>query len=531
MPFASRATGRRPLAALLAALVSLLWGCGADASGDSPSGDPQTLPPGWTVYQGGSGLVILHPEEWTVVERGNGAFAVFHPGVDGGADAVAAVQPMERIDGSALGVATSVGEILPDLFPGATSSWFERVSTLPDVAMADLAYRAGGRDFSGTALCFHESGRGVLYAMASSADAPPDADGTMQRILTRFLYVPAGTEGASRGGEPPGGPGTPTRIPEMVAWTDPMEGAFTVPVPRGWEVEGGMVRYHAVDVRPDVLVTSPDGEVTLRIGDSFTPTFVTPGPMLTSTGFREGSWYSPDGLLRVMVNRYLPGAEFLSSFYLPQRVENAQVTERTDLPELSREALQLFAAAGIAARVHTGEVSFTASAGGGSRKGYALAQTLMVPLMGSPTDGNWFVTAFHGYLAPPEREAEATAVLADMVGGFRMNPQWVARQVQTTGEVSRISYDAQDEMYEIFGEVYANRQASEERIFRQYTELNRGLTVIQDPQSGERFQVPLGSKYWWRLDDAGPLLGTEGAIPPELPGYWVRRMDERTGGM
>jgi hypothetical protein len=114
-----------------------------------------------------------------------------------------------------------------------------------------------------------------------------------------------------------------------------------------------------------------------------------------------------------------------------------------------------------------------------------------------------------------------------MTGGFRMDPQWVARQARTAGQVSRISYDAQDEMYEIFGQVYADRQASEERIFRRYTELNRGLTVIEDPETGERFEVPLGSNYWWRLDDAGPLLGTEGALPPDLPGYWVRQMRMR----
>lgn len=108
-----------------------------------------------------------------------------------------------------------------------------------------------------------------------------------------------------------------------------------------------------------------------------------------------------------------------------------------------------------------------------------------------------------------------------------MDPQWVARQARTAGQVSRISYDAQDEMYEIFGQVYADRQASEERIFRRYTELNRGLTVIEDPETGERFEVPLGSNYWWRLDDAGPLLGTEGALPPDLPGYWVRQMRMR----
>lgn len=496
---------------LVVLLSSFALSCGG-----SGGADPGSARESWSLYRGDSGLVLLHPPGWTVHERGGGAFAVVHANPSGAADAVVAVQPIERIEGSALGVVREVGRVLPDLFPDARTDAPELCSEEPEVAVAELAYEAGGNEYVGTAMCFRSGRRGVLYAYAAGGGAPADVGGDMRRMLQTFRYTAPGGAGV-----PADGP------PETVAWRDPNENAFTCPVPRGWTVDGGLARFHAVDVRPEVLVTSPDGEILVRLGDAWIPPFVTPGPMLTSTGFGEGMWYSPDGLLRVLVQRYLPGAEFATAVYLPERVGSFRITRRNDLPQISSEAAARWRQAGIEVRVDTGEVEFTASTDDGSRFGYALAQTVFLPMMGSPSDGNWFVTALNGYLAAPGREAEAGAVMAAMLQGFRMNPQWVAGIVRTAGEVSRITWDTQQEINRIIHSTWTDRQASQDRTAERWAEANRGLTVIEDPATGEQFEVPLGSDYWWRLDDTGTLLGTEGALTPQVPGYWVREMEER----
>lgn len=494
---------------LLVLLPAVVLSCGGSGGADPGPGGAS-----WTLYRGDSGLVLLHPPGWTVHERGGGAFAVVHAGTSGGADAVVAVQPIERIEGSALGVVREVGRVLPDLFPEARIDAAELLSDEPEVAVADFAYRAGGTELGGTAMCFRSGGRGVLYATAAAASAPGPANADMLRMLRTFRYAAPGA------GVPPSGP------PQMVAWPDPKEGAFTCPVPRGWTVDGGLARFHAVDVRPEVLVASPDGGILVRLGDAWIPPFVTPGPMLTSTGFGEGMWYSPDGLLRVLVQRYLPGAEFATAVYLPERVGPVQVHHRRDLPEVSAEAAARWQQAGIEVRVDTGEVEFTATTDAGPRAGYALAQTVFLPMTGSPADGNWFVTAFNGYLAAPGREAEARAVMAAMLDGFRMNPQWVAGMVRTAGEVSRISWDTQQEINRIIHRTWSDRQAARDRTVERWAQANRGLTVIEDPATGEQFEVPSGSNYWWRLDDSSAMLGTESALTPQVPGYWVRAMEE-----
>ena len=55
-----------------------------------------------------------------------------------------------------------------------------------------------------------------------------------------------------------------------VRYYDPSEHSFSLEIPRGWSVEGGMYRFGYFDVRATVDLRSPDGNIILV---STTPTF------------------------------------------------------------------------------------------------------------------------------------------------------------------------------------------------------------------------------------------------------------------
>jgi hypothetical protein len=186
-----------------------------------------------------------------------------------------------------------------------------------------------------------------------------------------------------------------------------------------------------------------------------------------------------------------------------------QVTDRQDRPEISARAAAMWQQAGINVRVDTGEVHFTAETDAGPRKGYAMVQTVFLPMMGSPGDGNWFVTGFHGYLATADREGVARAVMAAMVGGFRMNPRWVAGMVQTAGEVSRITYETQEQINGMFQQTYANRQASEDRTAQRWAQANRGLTVGRTASRHRRSPGSAGPGPLGARDDRAPLITSQ----------------------
>src|SRR5579862_5633832 len=73
-------------------------------------------------------------------------------------------------------------------------------------------------------------------------------------------------------------PVKPTGSPQWVRYTDNAEGAFSMDVPVGWQVEGGMYRFGFFDVRWMMDIRSLDGKVIIRINDPNIPPYVLPGP-------------------------------------------------------------------------------------------------------------------------------------------------------------------------------------------------------------------------------------------------------------
>jgi len=385
------------------------------------------IPPGWTVFRGQSGLIVVHPLGWNVKEQGAGAFLTYRLGPGGIATALAMVAPMQRIDGQALGVVQGVGQIFPDLFPNVNIFKSRLLSQNPEVAMAEMQYAPKGLPFKGMAMCFKKDNRGVLYAIAGSISTWLQDEPVMKQILSRFFY--AGETGSVGGGSSP--------LPQMVPWNDLREGAFTCPVPAGWQVEGGVTRVAPLDKRAEILVISPDKKALVRIGDTFIPSFAAPGRMTQFAGVSEGMWHSPDGMHRIFVMRYLPGPVFLTQYYLPQRAGQVTNVRTRTYPEIVQR-IQAQRSQVFPIQVDVGDVSFDAQTEMGQRKGYAGVQTVMSPVPGYPGDAVWWVEFLAGYLAAPEAEPVAEAVLQQMVTGFQMNPIWSEQQARQAGEISAI---------------------------------------------------------------------------------------------
>jgi hypothetical protein len=479
------------------------------------------IPQGWQVYRGQTGLVVIHPKGWKIQERPNGAFLGYRPGGSGGATAVVLVEPIQKIEGQATGVVSGIGQIFPDLFPSVKVTKTRRVSRDPEVAMADMQYTAAGQPFRGVAMCFKDKNQGVLYAIASTGSTWTDDEPVMKGILERFFYAEGQTSGKA-----PKGKGA-VSLPKMVSWRDPAEGAFTCPVPKGWAVDGGLKRFTALDVRPELLVTSPDNTILIRIGDAFVPPMVVPSQMLQSCGLVEGSWYSPDGLNQLLIMRYLPSTSFLTDLYLPQRVGQISNVQTRDFPDISQQAQAGWAQAGIAARVDTGEMTFEAETAEGHRLGYAFAQTALIPLPGIPDAANWYVTVLNGYVSTPKAEPTAQGLLSRMVAGYRTDPNWQAQQIRTTGQVSQIMSDTNNQISDMIAQTFQDRSASQDRMFEQSSRAIRDQVLIEDPDTGERFEVAAGGNYYWRLEGEDAFVGTETATSPYLPNHWVREMHLR----
>lgn len=476
------------------------------------------VPPGWQAYRGPSGLVVLTPRGWRVHDTGDGFFLAAGPGPGGAAAGVLALAQPVRVDGRAEGVVRGMGQAFPNVFPGVRVSGVQTLSGQPEVAVGRLDYLVNGRPYQGVAMCYKQGDQGMIYAAAADSQIWPGQRSQALAVLRGFLYASGPATGPDQAAGPP--------LPPMIQWADPQEKAFSCVVPQGWRVEGGLKRLHAIDVRPELVVESPDNGVLVRLGDAGVPSMVLPNEMMVRTGFTEGKMYSPGYGLNQLVLRYLPGARFAVEWYLPQRVEQLGDVRETPLTELTRQVMEQYAKSGLPTRADIGEVTFACQTPQGPRRGYAFVKTVLVTAPDNNQLGTWRVEMLAGYLARADQEPLARAVLNEMARNFRFSPEWLTAQAKITGSVSVIVAETQERISGMIRDSFNQRQRTMDQSMERYVRgAIRGTVLVEDPNTNERFEVPGGSNYYWRPTGGDVVVGTDTDTRPYSPNHWLERLN------
>jgi hypothetical protein len=110
-------------------------------------------------------------------------------------------------------------------------------------------------------------------------------------------------------GERPKGEANMSPGAGWVKWTDPVEGAFTIDVPAGWQATGGTFRPTPADQRYVVQARAADGSAQIFIGDEKIPNFVEPQSFFMMAP-PEGSWYAPG----MMVMNFRTGEQYAKEY-------------------------------------------------------------------------------------------------------------------------------------------------------------------------------------------------------------------------
>jgi hypothetical protein len=385
----------------------------------------------------------------------------------------------------------------------------------PTIKTADerITVTAQGRDgdftrAGGLSLIRADRATVAFYTMASapSANFEPSRD-LFAAVLESFTPF---------GGRGPGGAAAQNLTFER--WTDPIERAFSLDVPRGWKVQGGTARKSAVDVRQFVQLTSPDQSVLIQAGDAELPSFVEPWGML-----REGQYNGP-----ALALRYQPGPVFGRS-YLGWRVQPAMRDLAIDVarpvPQLQQSlqsVLNAYAVPGIERRIDIGELLFHGTWHGKKAGGYLYSATNRVSQQGG--GAMWFagdVGSLLGFIAAEDQLATAVEVVKRMQQSFAVDPQWYAGQHATIEAVRRITAETNKYISNIITQSYASRQATYDSIFDRYAHYQRDVVTLSDPQIPQNYQVQAGSNYYW-IDDRGLIVGTNTNFNPDP--LWFREM-------
>jgi len=451
----------------------------------------------WTRHNDPLGFTVDHPPGWRVSADASGLVRV--ASADGATFAV--VQPflLERPATAKAWLSLSLNQF-SGVFPQGRLTRIEQRPGRSDEVVATVMY-AGGQ---ASVLCAMAGRAGMFYAIAAPQAQFPARRAELVRVLASFRY----TQPAAAARPAPG-----PRL-DYVRWQDPKESAFSIEVPRGWSVTGGMFRFAPVDTRGAVELTSPDGQIRITSGDAEIPTHTVPTQTLAMAGFHEGSWYSPGYGLRMIVRRYLPGVNYASE-YVQQKVgarcPGVQILDARDRPDLAQQHGQAYSQSGyVSQRFTVGEVAFTC---GGSMRGTFVAATLAT---GTPDSATWVVKALVGYVAPASQVAAAETVLGHLIESFETNPQWAQMQQGVTAASSRIVARTQAQISTSMSESYWSRQRSQDNLSRQWSNVTLGQTDVVDPATGEKWKVASGNNYYWRKEGTGQVAGTETWTRPDI---------------
>src|ERR1700676_440045 len=212
-------------------------------SASAQAGTPVSETAGWILHDDAKGFAMEAPAGWNfssesragriLVQGPRGEQVVVWPG---------SIQQTLDARGAAALVQQLARQVDGQMPWGAAAATGGAVRTI-----------GKGSRMSGVAMMRWSSGEGGTSLLFYCVEAPSSAygaeTGTFAAILKSFRVVQDAPSAAN-----PSGP------IKFTPWTEPHENAYTISVPQGWKVVGGLYRLSATDIRSGVTMASPDGQ-------------------------------------------------------------------------------------------------------------------------------------------------------------------------------------------------------------------------------------------------------------------------------
>jgi hypothetical protein len=310
------------------------------------------------------------------------------------------------------------------------------------------------------------------------------------------------------------------------SWTtfqDPLEKAFSLEVPQGWTVRGGLFRMGYSDERPMIDLTSPDGRVNVRLGDVTIPAYTVPAQLHS----QEGDVVDLGAQAQPVVARYRSGPEFAVLY--------SHARFRQDCQQAAGDAVNVdFAVPNYllvdapATRTSSGEIAYRCGSGGAQRIAFAYVRT-------SAQGNTWSASTLGSFISSPERVAEARAVLLHGAQTFKVSPQWLEQQKQLDAFAIQYQHARQQKCPKALTQqmrqfeammkstrtqfaMFEQRQVAQASQADAFLQALRGVTPTTDPFTGKTREVWTGTKCSYWTNGSGAVVNTD--LAPS--GSWHR---------
>ena len=321
----------------------------------------------------------------------------------------------------------------------------------------------------------------------------------------------------------------------FVTWREPNEGAYTLSVPQGWKVSGGIRRRTPVDVRSAVNAVSPDGVLRLFMGDYDVPPAREPDQLTQMAGMREGRIY--DG---VLLARYQTGVQFAQNYAAWKLCRQPQIIQsgilRKETEALSAQVARYGLNMATAASASVGEAIFRC----GQAEGFVMATTVYSRPARGPGVSGWIVYQLAGFITQdPAQGYFAKYVLSTMLGSLQMNHEWEMRSAQAAGQYANAMMQMSNAVTQSTIQ-HARQQSAlgsaggwnhpntggvpkitrDPAVEQRRDEANRGTRRVCD-DLGTCASVDNSWAHVWRDHNGNTVPGSPSGYPPDYSGQWT----------
>lgn len=324
-------------------------------------------------------------------------------------------------------------------------------------------------------------------------------------------------------------------------WVEPKEHSFSVEIPQGWAIEGGVNWLSQIDPQQFVRLTSPNGKINVYLGDPELLTREVPTPAgRQQTGVNEGQVFrSPSGG-PAMLERWRTGSEYAQEHVMWRLCRAPQWVSVKELPEVTRtmataiaDEIQRFNP-NLRGTASAGEATYTC----GDMQGATFSTTFLMG-EGMPIQV-WGVYRLVGFQSSdPLHTMEARYIMEHLLATLTVDPQWQAelerKTVQLTGAVIQMQNAA------VQSALAASRQQNETLSRMNHPNAgvpSRSSAGIGGSRSGRDVNTTLGTAHVcdaigrcasvsntadsYYMDHSGNVRAGSAGSPPDNSGVWSR---------
>lgn len=279
---------------------------------------------------------------------------------------------------------------------------------------------------------------------------------------------------------------------QFVKWVDPTERAFSLKVPKGWQVNGGIHWISQIDARGYLKARSPDGKVQIFIDDPDILTRQVPHPAYAQMGWVEGKVVQAQ-TGPIFIQRFQSGSQYAQQHVTWRLCKSPRWVKTGDLPALSQSitsAIESYArASGGIARASAGEASFLCN----NDQGYVFATTVLASSP-SPTAPIqiWGVYKLSGFVSSdPMRSMQARYIMDHMMATFTPNTSWEKAYERKVHDVSGRAMAMSNALA---AQVQRNAAQSASNNLARLNHPNQGVNVRPGERRSSSVNTTLGTK-------------------------------------